>query len=176
MSVVVPGDSTPYVDGFPSVSTRIIYGQWIYTDGTGVVTPPVITYVGAPYFLNSAKATMFAKQQVANVASPAGSGTVGVWYAEVIVYDDPDLIGDVAVRISHSILPGGSITIAVPAGPDALNVANALQVAGTPGGLITIAGRSAYEIAVAHGFVGTEEDWLASLATGGLSVIDGGII
>ena len=32
-------------------------------------------------------------------------------------------------------------------------------------------GASAYDIAVSHGFVGTEAEWLASLASGGVTVL-----
>jgi hypothetical protein len=137
----VPPDDTPFVPGFPSVSTRVIYGQWIYTDGTGVASPPTIEYSGGPFFLTVAQATMFAKSKPAVVAAAVGENTVGVWWAEVVVYDDPDLVGDVRVKISHSILPGGSVTIAVPMGAGPLNVANALGIEGSAGGLMVIQGQ-----------------------------------
>ena len=140
MSSVVPTDDTPFVPGFPSVSTRVIYGQWIFTDGTGVTTPPTIEYSGGPFFLTVAQATMFAKSKAAVVAAAVGDNTVGVWWAEVVVYDDPDLVGDVRVKISHPILPGGSIAIAVPMGDGPLNVANALAIQGSAGGLMVIQG------------------------------------
>jgi hypothetical protein len=140
VSIVVPPDGTPFVTGFPSVSTRIIYGQWVFTDGSGIDTPPTIDYVGAPYYNNAASATMFAKRQTATMASSVSDGTVGVWWAEVIVYNDPDLVGDVSIRITHPILPGASFIVAVPAGSTPLNVSNALAVSGSSGGLLVIAG------------------------------------
>lgn len=129
MSSVVPPDATPYVQGFPSFSTRIIYGQWIFTDGTGVSVLPLINYVGTPYFLSVPQVTMFAKQQNVALASAVGDSTVGVWWAEVLVHDDPDVVGDVQIRISHDLLPGGGVTIEIPAGEGPYNVGPAIQAA-----------------------------------------------
>lgn len=67
---------------------------------------------------------------------------------------------------TFAALPAGAtLDVSTLTGPDALHP-------------ITTAkgerGFSAYELAVAHGFVGTEEQWLASLATGG--VLDHGAL
>ena len=49
----------------------------------------------------------------------------------------------------------------------------AVQVPGPQGrpGEVGPDGRSAYEVAVANGFAGTETEWLASLASGGITVL-----
>ena len=140
MSSVVPPDATPFVPGFPSFSTRVIYGQWIYTDGTGVPAAPIISYEGTPYYLSVASATMFNKSQNAQVASSIGDSTVGVWWAEVLVYNDPDVTGDVVVKISHPILPGGYILRAIPEGSGPLNIANALAVQSSGQSALVVAG------------------------------------
>ena len=42
---------------------------------------------------------------------------------------------------------------------------------GTGQGIAGPPGSSAYDLAVAHGFAGTEAEWLASLASGGVTVL-----
>lgn len=136
MSLYIPVDASPTVPGFSEVSTRIIFGQWIYTDGTPVTPPPMISYLNTPYTIIDARVRMFAASSFPATAldqptDDAGDpipNTAGIWYAEVIT-QDPDLAGDVAVRISHSDLPGGSLTIKVPQGSDPLSIVDAERVA-----------------------------------------------
>jgi hypothetical protein len=149
-SQYIPTDTTPTIPGFTEVTTRIIYGQWINTDGTGITTAPKISYVNLPYFISGKKVNIFGgdvanRPQATVLAQPTSGGqpipgTVGIWYAEVIC-QDPDLVGDVAVKIEHSVLPGGSLTIAVPLGDGSpLNVADARLVVGSSGSMVAVAG------------------------------------
>lgn len=135
---MVPADATPFVTGFPSVSTRVIFGQWVYPDATGIDVPPTIEYLGAPYFLSVPAATLFTKKVTATLAVSADPTYKGVWYAEVLVYDDPDVIGNVSIKISHPLIPNG-IVLAVPKGDGSpLNYVNALPVQGQTGGLLVV--------------------------------------
>lgn len=135
MSAYIPVDDTPTVPGLPEVSTRVIFGQWIYTDGTAVTPPPTISYVNTPYLVTDVKARVFAEPSFSATAleQPTDDqgnpipGTAGIWYAEVLT-QDADLFGDVAIKISHSALPGGSWTIKVPEGAAPLNIADAERV------------------------------------------------
>lgn len=148
MSEYLPTDSTPYIPGFEEVSTRLVYGQWIDTDGNGISTPPTVTYVNLPYFITDRKVNVFAgshpqAQLLPQPTDGSGNpipGTVGIWYVEVIT-QDPDLVGDVAIKIEHSILPGGSMTIAVPLGDGTpLHVADAELVVGGNGQMVAVSG------------------------------------
>lgn len=150
MSQYIPTDTTPSIPGFTEVSTRILWGQWINTDGTGITTAPKISYVNLPYFISGKKVSVFGgdvtnRPTAVVLAQPTQGGqpipgTVGIWYVEVIC-QDPDLVGDVAIKIEHAILPGGSMTVAVPLGDGSpLNVADAKLVVGSNGLMVAVAG------------------------------------
>lgn len=140
MTSVVPTDTTPYVTGSPSASTRIIWDRWNYVDGSPITTPPRVSHLGAPYRLPAAKVTLFSKDKIATLASAVGDDSQGVWWAEVIVFDDPDIIGKVTIRISHDVLPGGSITVVVPGGSDPINVGDLMTTTDPGSNLMVIAG------------------------------------
>ena len=100
--MTIPPDPTPNVPGVPSVSTRIIWAQWIDVYGDPITSPPTVTHLGTPYYAVTQKATLFAKDRPAILTTgDVGEGTQGKWWAEVIVYNDPDLVGDVSIRINH---------------------------------------------------------------------------
>lgn len=68
-----------------------------------------------------------------------------------------DVTGDVTLTASVTQSPSVAVTVPTPTTSDVVTVA------GSPGA----AGDSAYDVAVANGFVGTEAEWLASLVGSG---------
>lgn len=125
---LIPVDDTPFLPPVPQVNTRIIWDRWLYTDGTPV-PPPTITIVGTPFRVPVASTTFFGgpSKQADRYSTPTND-TVGIWWAEVIITNDPDIVGTVAVTLTSSFLPGGSLTIQVPSGTTPLNVGNAVIV------------------------------------------------
>ena len=137
-----PVDPTPYFPPFPNVTTRIIWDRWIDTQEKAV-DPPTLTYEGGPYTSNLYQATMWpAKAIAASTPSTVDDTNVGLWWFEVIVSDDPDLTGEVVIKLSSPKISGGSILIQVPAGVDPLHVGDALVVAGPAMGPFQYAGEN----------------------------------
>src|SRR5215207_6913602 len=139
---VVPTDPTPFFPPYPNVSTRIIWDRWIDTDGKAV-SPPTLSYVGGPYTSNLYQSTMWpAADKTATVPTTVTDDNVGLWWFEVIVSDDPDLTGEVVIKLSSPKISGGTILIQVPYGVPALHVGDALVVTGPALGPFQYAGEN----------------------------------
>jgi hypothetical protein len=137
-----PVDPTPFFPPFPNVTTRIIWDRWIDTEGAAV-EPPTMTYEGGPYTSNLYQSTMWpAKARTASTPSTPDATNVGLWWFEVIVSDDPDLTGEVVIKLSSSRISGGSVLIQVPAGESALHIGDALVVSGPAMGPFQYAGEN----------------------------------
>jgi hypothetical protein len=134
----IPTDDTPFLPPVPNINTRIIWDRWIDTNGTALA-PPTIETVGGPFRVPTYKTTVWAAApKTASVNADAQVDTVGLWWAEVLIAGDLDMIGNAVVKISSPLLPGGSVTISVPAGTGPLNLGDAGVVVGstTPAPLV----------------------------------------
>ena len=157
---------------FPAnVSTGRIHGtvlQWLIDSGDPGVIPdvepfsvatikfvPSVTFVSHP-----STGTIFVP-----VPAPITLDIDGDLDVTLIATDDPDLNPtDFTYTMTITII-GGSIPpmiIDVPSGSDRL-ITEIVPVEMSPGAFFTQGppGESAYEVAVANGFVGTEQDWLS---------------
>lgn len=139
---VAPTDDTPFFSPLPNVSTRIIWDRWIDTNGNAI-PPPTITYTGGPYTNVTYQTTIWpADSKPASVPVTVDDTNVGVWFAEVLVADDPDLAGEVVIKISSPKISGGSIQIQVPYGVAPLHLGDALIVTGPATGPFQYAGEN----------------------------------
>ena len=138
-----PGpDPTPFFAPLPNVSTRLIWDRWIDTNGLAV-TPPTLSYQGGPYTSNVYQATLWPGAEMqAQVPGTVTADNVGLFWFEVIVYDDPDLTGEVIIKLSSPKISGGSVLIQVPFGTDPLHIGDALVVTGPAQGPFQYAGEN----------------------------------
>lgn len=83
-----------------------------------------------------------AGSKAASVPATQDDTNVGLWWFEVIVSDDPDLTGEVVIKLSSPKISGGSILIQVPYGASPLHVGDALVVTGPAQGPFQYAGEN----------------------------------
>jgi hypothetical protein len=113
----VPDDNLATFLFAPNANTRRIYDRNVYDDETAIKVAPVVKIVGLPVRVASDETTIYPKGFNAKLVDPTGLDplTAGIWYADVIVSDDPDVSAETLVTLSHPAWPAEE-TRRVPAG------------------------------------------------------------
>lgn len=101
---LIPVDTNPSLRFAPSAQTRRVYDRNVYMNDTAFTIAPTVEPLGPPVRVTPDSATVYPKRYDATLLDPTGTdpNLAGVWYADVIVSNDPDVTpGEVYVTISH---------------------------------------------------------------------------
>lgn len=103
---LIPDDLNPSLRFAPSAQTRRVFDRNVYMNDTAFKIPPIVEPLGPPIRVTADQTTVYPKRYDATLLDPTGTDPLlaGVWYADVIVSNDPDVVGpeeEVYVTISH---------------------------------------------------------------------------